>query len=535
METVERLCDRVALINRGEKVLDGSVAEVKARHGKNTVVLAYDGDGSFLGTLPGVAKVSDFGQYVEVRLARGHGPAAAAARGGGAAPAAPVRDRGAEPARHLRRDRDGPREGGRVSAKLWAVVKREYIERVRTKGFVIGTILGPLLMGGMMVVPVLGRRARAASPCGWPCSTAPARSGAPVEEALRAARFDGQGALRRAARAPRAPRARAEASLKKAVLDGSARRLPRAARRTRWPPARRATTASNVSNRIDLRTMERAVSDVLVGLRLTGAGLDPAKVKDLTRELDLKTIRLSETGEREDRGAAMIFSVILLMILYMSILMWGQAVMTSVIEEKTSRVVEVMALGRLAHDAARREAPRRRRGGPHAVPRLGALALRRLPRDGGAPRGVPARCPRSPRSCSSRSSSSSCWASSFYAALYAAIGAAVNTVQEAQNLVFPVMLPIILGMVFFPAVLEAPDGPLAVTLSMIPGISPAHHVPADRGAHPAAVADRAVDRLHGRWASSAVLWVAARVYRVGILMYGKKPTFPELMKWVRHS
>jgi ABC-2 type transport system ATP-binding protein len=74
MEAVERLCDRVALINRGEKVLDGSVAEVKARHGKNTVVLAYDGDGSFLGTLPGVAKVSDFGQYVEVRLQDGADP-----------------------------------------------------------------------------------------------------------------------------------------------------------------------------------------------------------------------------------------------------------------------------------------------------------------------------------------------------------------------------------------------------------------------------------------------------------------------------
>jgi ABC-2 type transport system ATP-binding protein len=74
MEAVERLCDRVALINRGEKVLDGSVAEVKARHGKNTVVLAYDGDGSFLGSLPGVAKVTDFGQYVEVRLRDGADP-----------------------------------------------------------------------------------------------------------------------------------------------------------------------------------------------------------------------------------------------------------------------------------------------------------------------------------------------------------------------------------------------------------------------------------------------------------------------------
>jgi ABC-2 type transport system ATP-binding protein len=74
MEAVERLCDRVALINRGEKELYGTVSEVKARHGKNTVVLAYDGDGSFLASLPGVAKVTDFGQYVEVRLQEGTDP-----------------------------------------------------------------------------------------------------------------------------------------------------------------------------------------------------------------------------------------------------------------------------------------------------------------------------------------------------------------------------------------------------------------------------------------------------------------------------
>jgi ABC-2 type transport system ATP-binding protein len=74
MEAVERLCDRVALINRGEKVLDGAVSDVKARHGKNTVALAFDGDGSFIESLPGVAKVSDHGQYVEVRLEDGADP-----------------------------------------------------------------------------------------------------------------------------------------------------------------------------------------------------------------------------------------------------------------------------------------------------------------------------------------------------------------------------------------------------------------------------------------------------------------------------
>jgi ABC-2 type transport system ATP-binding protein len=74
METVERLCDEIALIHRGRKVLEGRVSEVKSRHGKNTIVLAYEGDGGFLSTVPGVLKVSDFGRYVEIRMADGADP-----------------------------------------------------------------------------------------------------------------------------------------------------------------------------------------------------------------------------------------------------------------------------------------------------------------------------------------------------------------------------------------------------------------------------------------------------------------------------
>jgi ABC-2 type transport system ATP-binding protein len=74
METVERLCDAIALINGGRKVLEGAVSEVKSRHGKNTVVLAYEGDGAFLAGLPGVASLSDFGRYVELRMREGADP-----------------------------------------------------------------------------------------------------------------------------------------------------------------------------------------------------------------------------------------------------------------------------------------------------------------------------------------------------------------------------------------------------------------------------------------------------------------------------
>ena len=76
METVERLCDRVALINRGEKILDGSVSDVKKQHGTNTLVVAFDGDGAFLASLPEVARVTDFGRYVEVKMHDGADPQA---------------------------------------------------------------------------------------------------------------------------------------------------------------------------------------------------------------------------------------------------------------------------------------------------------------------------------------------------------------------------------------------------------------------------------------------------------------------------
>jgi ABC-2 type transport system permease protein len=417
-----------------------------------------------------------------------------------------------------------------MSAKLRAVVEREYLERVRTKGFVIATILGPLLLAGMMIVPIFAMRS-GSKPLKVAVLDGTGRLGPAVEEALRAARFDDKPRFDVqpvGAEAPGGP----GAGLKKAVLEGGLDGyldLP--------ADAVAKGTASyfgrNVSNRIDLRTMERAVSDVIVGVRLAAAGLDPGKVKDLTKELDLKTIRLSESGEREDQGAAMILAIILLMILYTSILMWGQMLMTSVIEEKTSRVVEVMASG--VSSTTLLAGKLLGVGGAGLTQFLvWSLSLFAVSLTMAGPLAGALSMPEITPLMLVSFVLFFLLGFFFYASLYAAIGAAVNTVQEAQNLVWPVMMPIILGMVFFTAVLEAPDGALSVTLSMIPGISPL-------------IMFLRIVVLTPPWwqialsigllalAILGVLWVSARVYRVGILMYGKKPTFPELMKWVRHA
>lgn len=74
MEQAEKLCDSICLISKGEKVLDGGLFDVKARFGKNTVLLEFDGDSSILSTLPNVEKINDYNKYVELKLSDGTSP-----------------------------------------------------------------------------------------------------------------------------------------------------------------------------------------------------------------------------------------------------------------------------------------------------------------------------------------------------------------------------------------------------------------------------------------------------------------------------
>jgi ABC-2 type transport system permease protein len=119
-----------------------------------------------------------------------------------------------------------------------------------------------------------------------------------------------------------------------------------------------------------------------------------------------------------------------------------------------------------------------------------------------------------------------------YGALYAAVGSAVNTQQEAQSLAFPVMLPLVLGFVFFPAVLGSPDSPLSVTLSLIPFFTPMLMFLRITAVTPP-LWQIALSFVLTLLTVFVVTWAASRVYRVGILMYGKRPTFPEMVRWAR--
>ena len=415
-----------------------------------------------------------------------------------------------------------------MTSKLWAVIRREYLERVRSKAFIIGTIIGPVLMGGIMLLPILIAERGGGDLLQVAVLDATGVLQARVEQAIADLRRDDEPRfeVRPAGEGTIAAR---EEALREAVLQGDLDGflfLPEGAIET--------STATyygrTVSNQRDLNMMRWRVRDLLVAHRLTDAGLDPGQVEELTRDMEWRTIQLSEEGDKEEQGLAILLAIVLLMILYTSILMWGQIVMTSIIEEKGSRVIEVVASGvpptqLLAGKLLGVGAAGLTQFLVWSLSLLGISLVMAGPMAGTLP------LPDVPPLVLAAFVAFFLLGFAFYASLYASIGAAVNTVQEAQNFVFPVIIPLILGLVCFPVIIEAPDSQLAVILSLVPFLTPL------------LMFLRIVILTPPLWqiALSVVLlgasilgalWVAARIYRVGILMYGKKPTFPELMRWV---
>lgn len=435
--------------------------------------------------------------------------------------------------------------------EILVIAKREFIERVRTKAFVIGTILGPVFMAVIMIVPAMmaSRLSKSVSitviDAGGSLRSlveeslsgegaGAAKSPASARDVSEGSGRSRQGSTRFDVRAPEGadPAAQREAA-RQAVLKGTLDAyvvLPQDV----LTASQAEYYAKSVTDFEGIRAVDRAVEKAIFAKRISAAGIDPSQIAALTKPLDLKRLRVSDKGEQEDRGVSFFLSLILVMMIYIGTLMWGSVVMNGVIEEKTNRVVEVIVSS--------------------TTPRH--LLFGKLVGVGGAGLLQFGIWIMTLVAVSAASGSLSFLSEIqlpeinpvliaafpvffllgffLYASLYAAIGSAVNTIQEAQNFMGPLMMPIILAMVCWPIVARAPDSTLATVLSLIPFMTPilmflrmsilmppAWQIILSVGLTMATIA--------------VVIWIAARVYRVGILMYGKPPTFPEIVRWVRHG
>ncbi len=296
--------------------------------------------------------------------------------------------------------------------------------------------------------------------------------------------------------------------------------------------------ARSVSNVFTQDALKDDLSWVVRRLRMEKAGIDPERVEGLTRPVKLATQKVSKDGSRTEGGfAGMIFGVGMFMILYFAMLLWGQQVMNGVLEEKSSRVVEVvmscvtafeLMMGKLVGICCV--------GLTQLGLWLGTVAVLTAP-------GVVAALAFAPKG-SQLPTLTLVMLVHFillfilgffaFATIYAAIGASFNNLQEAQQAAsVAVVFIVIPAMVMWP-VINDPNSTMATVLSLIPLFTPLLMPLRIAIEMPPAWQILLAYALTISFVVGMV-WICAKIYRVGILMHGKKPTFQEIWKWTKYA
>jgi ABC-2 type transport system permease protein len=431
--------------------------------------------------------------------------------------------------------------------KVWLIIRREYIVRVRTKAFVIFTVLMPLLMGAVVVLPsklmmqgggtkhivIVAADAGLANAMKSELSASHVSvddDAVPADtKPINKPDFD----VSVQTTPTEALRQQLTTQVRDGKLDGFAWIEPDAV------STRKGTYYSrNAGDFIEASLVSRALRFALSQRQLADHGFSAAAAKTLLGPVALDSVHIDREGANRSNGLGAVFlPYLLLAAIYATVLIYGLYVMRSVIEEKSSRVVEVL-LGSVT--------PMQLMAGK--IIGVGAVGLTQIGiwavASGILGTGSFAMAHHVVGNNMKDAHISTALVVLFpvffmlgyatYACLYAAIGAMVNSDEEAQQLQFPVTLPLVLCMVFAAAVIRDPNTPLAFWLSMFPLTSPiimyvrvaVSMPPAWQIATSVAIS---LASLYG------LVWLTSRIYRVGILMYGKRPTLAEMLKWIRYA
>jgi ABC-2 type transport system permease protein len=293
--------------------------------------------------------------------------------------------------------------------------------------------------------------------------------------------------------------------------------------------------STTVSDWVALTQLQSAINRVWMRQKMAARGLPTDLVKDLERSIDLRPFKVTEKGTAEEKGAGIIAALIFLILMYTTFFMYGYQVMRGVIEEKSNRIVEIIVASVRPTELMLGK-----------IIGIGLVGLTQyfvwslvamnvsLPAIAGLFSGGDLGVPRIPISMLGYFMLYFLLGYFLYASVYTAIAAPFNTDQEAQQLAVIPMILIISGFAFYPAVMNNPNGGVAVAFSLFPfTASLVMFFRTALAEPPLWQIGLSVVSLLGT--TVALAWFAGRIYRVGILMYGKKPTIPEILRWVRYS
>jgi ABC-2 type transport system permease protein len=417
------------------------------------------------------------------------------------------------------------------------IVRREFRERVASRSFLIGTVIFPLIMIGLILLPRLvgsGGTERTIIVI----NDGPAGVGAAFAAALGATPTSADENTYDVKVVPgpyTAVRESLNSQVERKEIDGYV-----------VLPAEVLTSgtimfrARNVGSFAVMRDLRSAGTRAVQSERLKTAGISAQAVAALIAPVNVDEAKITSRGE--ERGGALstfLAAYVVAFLIYVMTTLYGVAVMRSVLEEKTNRIAEVlMSTIRASHlvfgkivgvgSAAVTQViiwaailtlfvtQSHRLGDRFALPDSIMQALRVEPLTGvllflffllGF---------------------------FLYASVFATVGASVTSEQEAQSVQFIALLPLISPLLFLESILNAPLGRTATTLGLIPFTAPIA-MPMRMASSPVPPIEIAVSLVLLACAIAVVAWIAGKIYRVGILSTGKRPTLAELGRWVVRS
>jgi ABC-2 type transport system permease protein len=420
--------------------------------------------------------------------------------------------------------------------KIWLVIKREYITRVKTKGFVLATVGVPLLTAGIMTLSIVMAVRQPGHTMKLAIVDDAGGLGTQIGENLSEEKLDnGKPRFEITKTLEQLPSEATEREALRAQVNGGQLDgylvIPKDAASVEFH-------TKNASDFMIYGPLGSAVNHAIIARRLSERGVHVDNVAALMKGIKMKVIKVSQQGESEDSGQTFVMGLILAMLLYITLIMYGVITMRSVLEEKTTRIVEVLVsavrpfqllLGKIIGVACV--------GftqyfiwlttGLLLVTYGGTMAAAVSP-------GASFPHVHVPVSLLVYLGIYFVLGYFLYASLYASVGAASSNDQDAQQLQMVATFPLLFGFIMYNAVLRDPNSTLSFVLSEIPFFSPILMVLRIAAQTPPfwqialSIFLLAVTML-------GVVYLSSRIYRVGILMYGKRPSLVEILRWLRYS
>ena len=433
--------------------------------------------------------------------------------------------------------------------KFLAILKREYIQRVRSRMFILSTILLPAVMALFGIVPAVVLSIDAGGPMRVAVMDQTGKIYARLEEALANDEQPAEPAdqLRTGPRMPDrtfqleqvasvgpdadAQRAQLDARLEDRQIDGYLILPP-----DFMQQGKAEFFNNNPGDVISGGVLRRALNRAVREQRLIEAKVDSDTRQALFQPVELKSVDLGAAGEEREGNSIFVLVFGVGFVMYLAILMYGQIILGAVIEEKETRIAEILfssvkpftlMMGKLVG--------------------VSLVALTQLAIWGTAftafalygvnvlaSRGVNLSIPGVPFTQYVYFVLFFLLGYFIYATIYALVGSMVTTPQEGGQLAMPIILILVVSFYLFLPVSRSPDSSFSFWVSMIPFSAPV------------AMTVRIVTQTPPFWQIAlslligfgtviGIMWIAARIYRVGMLMYGKRASIPEALRWARQA